>query len=63
MRESAAPQEDRAAFLEKARSRPEIVDSLRSMGAVQERLRNDSRDMAERAEDLAGLIKTELGEP
>ena len=58
-----SPALDRAAFLEKARSRPEIVDSLRSMGAVQERLRNDSRDMAERAEDLAGLIKTELGEP
>jgi hypothetical protein len=56
-----SPAIDRAAFLEKARSRPEIVDSLRSMGAVQERLRNDSRDMAERAGELARLIEAELG--
>lgn len=57
---SPTPAIDRAAFLERARSRPEIVDSLRSMGAVQERLRDDSRDMAERADDLARLIKAEL---
>ena len=56
-----SPAFDRAAFLDRARSRPEIVDSLRSMGAVQERLRNDSRDMTERAEELAGLIEAELG--
>ncbi|WP_425411067.1 DUF6090 family protein [Hyphococcus sp.] len=54
------PAFDRAAFLEEARSRPEIVDSLRSMGAVQQRLRDDSRDMAARAEALAALVKAEI---
>jgi hypothetical protein len=52
---------DRQTFLERARSRPELANSLRSMGAVQERLRNDSRNLAARAEALAALIKTELG--
>lgn len=55
------PTFDRADFLAKARTRPEIVDALRSMGAVQERLRNDSRDMAARAETLAERIRAELG--
>jgi len=59
---SPSPAIDRAVFLERARSRSAIVDSLRSMGAVQERLRNDSRDMALRAEELAVLIEAELGE-
>lgn len=54
------PAFDRGAFLERARSRPQLVDSLRSMGALQERLRNDSRDMAARAEALAARIRTEL---
>lgn len=58
---SPPPVFDRAVFLAKARSRPEIVDSLRSMGAVQERLRNDSHDMEERAGKLSGLIEAELG--
>jgi len=64
---SATPEEltqpppfDRTAFLARARSRPEIIDSLRSMGAVQERLRNDSRDMAARAQTLAERIRVEL---
>jgi hypothetical protein len=59
---SPPPAFDRAEFLARARRRPEIVDSLRSMGAVQERLRNDSRDMAERAQALAARIRVELGE-
>ncbi|MAW78600.1 MAG: hypothetical protein CMI63_00030 [Parvularcula sp.] len=54
------PEFDRREFLERARSRPEIVDSLRSMGAVQQRLRDDSRDMAARAEVLAERVKSEL---
>ncbi len=57
---SAPPEFDRAEFLEKARSRPEIIDSLRSMGAVQQRLRDDSRDMAAEAEALAARVKAEL---
>jgi hypothetical protein len=59
---SPPPAFDRAEFLARARSRPAIVDSLRSMGAVQERLRNDSRDLAERAGALAERIRAELGE-
>jgi len=59
---SPPPAFDRDRFLERARSRPQIVDSLKSMGAVQERLRNDSHDMVERAEALAERIRTELGE-
>jgi hypothetical protein len=58
---SPPPAFDRAEFLERARSRPQIVDCLRSMGAVQERLRNDSRDVAERAEALSERIRAELG--
>ncbi|MBI1393570.1 MAG: hypothetical protein GC152_12580 [Alphaproteobacteria bacterium] len=54
------PEFDRTEFLEKARSRPEIIDSLHSMGAVQQRLRDDSRDMADRAEALAARVKAEL---
>lgn len=54
------PAFDRVEFLERARSRPEIVDSLRSMGAVQQRLRDDSRAMVERAEALAERVKAEL---
>ncbi|WP_428408918.1 DUF6090 family protein [Hyphococcus sp.] len=57
-----APEFDRAEFLERARGRPEIIDSLRSMGAVQQRLRDDSRDMAARAEALAERVKTELND-
>jgi hypothetical protein len=56
------PAFDRGVFLERARSRPQLVDSLHSMGALQERLRNDSRDLAARAEALAARIRTELGE-
>lgn len=56
------PAFDRADFLERARSRPEIVDSLRSMGAVQQRLRDDSRAMTARAAALAERVKTELDE-
>ncbi len=58
---SPPPAFDRAVFLERARSRPAIVDSLRSMGAVQERLRSDSRYMTEQAEALAARIRAELG--
>ncbi len=58
---SPPPAFDRVEFLARARSRPEIVDSLRSMGAVQERLRDDSRDAAARAEALAERIRAELG--
>ena len=54
------PAFDHVAFLERARSRPEIVDSLRSTGAVQQRLRDDSRDMAARAEVLAERVRAEL---
>ncbi|HUH00039.1 MAG TPA: hypothetical protein VMQ83_12825 [Gammaproteobacteria bacterium] len=54
------PAFDRAEFLERARSRPEIVDSLRSMGAVQQRLRDDSRDMTSRAAALAERVEAEL---
>lgn len=54
------PDFDRAEFLEDARRRPEIINSLRSMGAVQQRLRDDSRDMADRAETLAARVKAEL---
>ena len=54
------PAFDRPAFLEEARSRPEIIDSLRSMGALQERLRDDSRDMSARADALAERIRMEL---
>ena len=56
----AAPDFDRAAFLERAHSRPEIIDSLRSLGAVQQRLRDDSRDMSARAEALAAQVRAEL---
>jgi hypothetical protein len=59
---SPPPAFSRAEFLERARNRPAMVDSLRSMGAVQERLRNDSRDMTERAEALAERIRAELGQ-
>jgi Family of unknown function (DUF6090) len=58
---SPPPAFNRAKFLERARSRPQIVDSLRSMGALQERLRGDSRYMTERAEALAEHLKKELG--
>ncbi|TGY89888.1 hypothetical protein E5163_01745 [Marinicauda algicola] len=54
---------NRAAFLAEARTRPEIVDSLRSMGAVQQRLRDDSTRLSERADRLAALIRAALGEP
>jgi hypothetical protein len=54
------PALDRAEFLARAQSRPEIVDALRSLGQVQERLRGDSRAMVERAETLAGNIRLEL---
>ena len=54
------PTFDRAEFLEKARGRPEIIDSLRSMGAVQQRLRDDSRGMMLQADALAERIKKEL---
>ena len=60
---SPPPAFDRAEFLERARGRPAIIDSLRSMGAVQERLRNDSRYMTEQAEALAARIRAELGKP
>jgi hypothetical protein len=60
-RTSPPPAFDRDGFLERARSRPAIVDSLRSMGAVQERLRNDSRYMTEQADTLAARIRAELG--
>jgi hypothetical protein len=51
---------DRAEFLARARSRPEIVDSLRAMGQAQERLRGDSRAIVVHAERLAGHIGSEL---
>ena len=57
---SAPPDFNRAEFLERAGSRPEIIDTLRSMGAVQQRLRDDSRDMAAEAEALAARVKAEL---
>jgi len=60
---SPPPAFDRARFLASARSRPAIVDSLRSMGALQERLRNDSRHMTRQAEALTERIEAELGEP
>ncbi len=60
---SPPPELDRADFLERARSRPGIVDSLRSMGAVQERLRNDSLQMTKQADALAARIGAELGKP
>lgn len=50
------PAFDRAEFLKKARSRPEIVDSLRSMGAVQQRLRDNSRAMAALAERVRAKL-------
>jgi hypothetical protein len=58
--QAPAPDFDRAAFLQRARSRQEIVDSLRSMGAVQQRLRDDSLDMSDRAEALAARVRAEL---
>lgn len=54
------PAFEHADFLERARGRPEIIDALRSMGAVQQRLRDDSRDMAARAEALAERLRSEL---
>lgn len=60
---SAPADFDRADFLERARTRPQIVDSLRSMGEVQQRMREDSRDMIADAEALAARIKAELGRP
>lgn len=63
--ESVAPPPafDRARFLASARSRPAIVDSLRSMGALQERLRNDSRHMTKQATALTERIEAELAGP
>ncbi|MGD8579587.1 MAG: hypothetical protein PVI46_09670 [Lysobacterales bacterium] len=56
------PEFDRGEFLERAGARPEIIDSLSSMGAMQERLRDDSRNRSQRAESLAERIKEELAE-
>lgn len=53
---------DRAAFVERLRSRPEIVDSLRSMGAVQQRLRDNSINIRQEAEVLSARIRQELDE-
>ncbi|MGP1275808.1 MAG: hypothetical protein ACQRW7_10345 [Caulobacterales bacterium] len=58
-----SPDFDRAAFIEAARARPAIIDSLRSMGAVQERLRGDSRTLQQQAEILGTQLQTALGEP
>jgi hypothetical protein len=54
------PPLNRGEFLSRARGRPEIVDALRSMGQVQERLRGDSRAMIVHAETLARNIRSEL---
>jgi hypothetical protein len=59
---SPPPAFDRAGFLERARSRPAVVDSLRSMGALQQRLRDDSRDLTERAAALAERVRSELSQ-
>lgn len=57
---SPPPAFDRAEFLARARSRPEIVDALHSMGQVQERLRGNSLAMIARAETLAQNLRSEL---
>jgi hypothetical protein len=57
------PAFDRARFLVTARSRPAVVDSLRSMGALQERLRTDSRQLTKQAEALTERIEAELSGP
>ncbi len=56
-----APAFDRAAFEEIVRARPEIADSLNSMGAVQERLRNDSHRLGQEAGDLSDQVRAVLG--
>lgn len=54
---------DRTAFIEEARARPGIIDSLRSMGEDQERLRGDSRMLKQQAETLRAQLRTALGKP
>lgn len=56
------PDFDRAAFVERLQSRPVILDSLNSMGAVQQRLRDNSSVIREQAEGLADRIREELDE-
>jgi hypothetical protein len=53
---------DRTAFVERLRARPAILDSLRSMGAVQQRLRDNSLTMQREAEDLAARVREELAD-
>ena len=56
------PAFERADFTARAVARPAIVDSLHSMGAVQERLRGDSRRIQEYAAELSALVRKELEE-
>ena len=56
------PDFDRAAFVERLRARPAILDSLNSMGAAQERLRQNATAIRAEAEDLSARIRDELDE-
>lgn len=55
-----APPLDRDGFAAGARARPDLPGTLAAMGAVQQRLRYDSRSMKESAAELAGELRAVL---
>ena len=56
----SAPPLDRDGFIAEARARPDLAGTLAAMGAVQQRLRSDSREMEESAVALAVELRAAL---